>query len=160
MAMRNAAGPKPQTLGRWKSQGLWGLSWKRKEPKSTQNCLRKRAKFNSHLNHLRFVFCFNFFVHGGFYFFLMRFSRGFFLRLFVPEMAFERMVKRQIQKLEEPALQCRDGNGDAVQTTVSSIKGLENVGTCYLKGFWNQVRQSKMMSCDILGAQRLFFFEL
>lgn len=27
-------------------------------------------------------------------------------KLFVPEMAFERMVKRQIQKLEEPALQC------------------------------------------------------
>ena len=27
-------------------------------------------------------------------------------QLFVPEMAFERMVKRQIQKLEEPAMQC------------------------------------------------------
>lgn len=27
-------------------------------------------------------------------------------QLFVPEMAFERLVKRQIQKLEEPALQC------------------------------------------------------
>lgn len=110
VAMRNAAGPKPKKLDRMGVVELqvrtgWGnLKGRMEEEKICQdNGNSKMFVFYCLLLQYYCYYCLLLFALFLFIYLLRWDAHK--LRLFVPEMAFERMVKRQIQKLEEPALQ-------------------------------------------------------